>query len=192
MHSKTNSVIHVSILFSNSFPFRLLYNIEQSSLCYTIGPCWLSILFSFFKSLFDVDHFLSLYWIRYNIASVLCFGFLASEACGILASWPGQGSNLHPLHWQCSLNHWITRDVLVIYFKYSSVYTSIPNSLTAPPPPLPGNHKFTPLSLWVYFVNKFFCIIFFLISHISDVMWCLSLSDSLHSVWQSLGLSMLL
>ena len=37
--------IHVSILFQILFPFRLLQNIEQSSLCYTVGPCWLSILF---------------------------------------------------------------------------------------------------------------------------------------------------
>ena len=36
--------IHVSILFQILFPFSLLYNIEQSSLCYTVGPCWLSIL----------------------------------------------------------------------------------------------------------------------------------------------------
>ena len=36
--------IHVSILFQILFPFRLLHNIEQSSLCYTVGPCWLSIL----------------------------------------------------------------------------------------------------------------------------------------------------
>ena len=36
--------IHVSILFQILSPFRLLYNIEQSSLCYTVGPCWLSIL----------------------------------------------------------------------------------------------------------------------------------------------------
>ena len=31
----------------------------------------------------------SLYWICYNIASVLCFGFFGCEACGILAPWPG-------------------------------------------------------------------------------------------------------
>ena len=36
--------IHVSILFQILFPFRLLHNIEQSSLCYTVGPCWFSIL----------------------------------------------------------------------------------------------------------------------------------------------------
>ena len=36
--------IHVSILFQILFPFRLLQNIKQSSLCYTVGPCWLTIL----------------------------------------------------------------------------------------------------------------------------------------------------
>ena len=36
--------IHVSILLQILFPFRLLHNMEQSSLCYTVGPCWLSIL----------------------------------------------------------------------------------------------------------------------------------------------------
>ena len=36
--------IHVSLLFQILFPVRLLQNIEQSSLCYTAGLCWLSIL----------------------------------------------------------------------------------------------------------------------------------------------------
>ena len=36
--------IHVTILFKILFPFRLLQNIEQSSLYYTVGPGWLSIL----------------------------------------------------------------------------------------------------------------------------------------------------
>ena len=31
--------------FQILFPYRLLQNIEYSSVCYTIGPCWLSILF---------------------------------------------------------------------------------------------------------------------------------------------------
>ena len=30
--------------FSESFPYRLLQNIECNSLCFTVGPCWLSIL----------------------------------------------------------------------------------------------------------------------------------------------------
>ena len=36
--------IHVSILFQILFPVRLLHHIEQSSLCCTVGPCWLPIL----------------------------------------------------------------------------------------------------------------------------------------------------
>ena len=31
--------------FSDSFPYRLLENIKYSSLCYIVGPCWLSILY---------------------------------------------------------------------------------------------------------------------------------------------------
>ena len=36
--------IHVSILFQILSPFRLLCNTAQSSLCYTVGVCWLSVL----------------------------------------------------------------------------------------------------------------------------------------------------
>ena len=35
------SYIHFYIIF----PYRLLYNIEYSSLCCIVGPCWLSILY---------------------------------------------------------------------------------------------------------------------------------------------------
>ena len=36
--------IHASILLQTPFSSRLPHNIERSSLCYTVGPCWLSIL----------------------------------------------------------------------------------------------------------------------------------------------------
>ena len=36
--------IHVSILLQTFLPSRLPHNIKQSYLCYTVGPCWLSIL----------------------------------------------------------------------------------------------------------------------------------------------------
>ena len=35
-------VMSLSIIFQVLFPFRLLQSTEQSSLCYTVGPCWLS------------------------------------------------------------------------------------------------------------------------------------------------------
>ena len=43
---QSDSVTHipVSVLFQVLFPFRLLQNIEQSSLCYAVGPWWFSIL----------------------------------------------------------------------------------------------------------------------------------------------------
>ena len=43
---QSDSVIltHVSILFQVIFPLRLLHNIKLTSLCITVGPCWLSIL----------------------------------------------------------------------------------------------------------------------------------------------------
>ena len=42
---QSDSVTHkqVSILFKILFPFRLLQNVEQKSLWYTIGPCLLSV-----------------------------------------------------------------------------------------------------------------------------------------------------
>ena len=40
---QSNSVTHVSILSQILFPFRLLHNIEQSTLCYIVGPCRLPI-----------------------------------------------------------------------------------------------------------------------------------------------------
>ena len=46
--------------------------------------------FFFSPRTFDMEHFKSLYWICYNIASILCFGFFGCKACGILVvPWPG-------------------------------------------------------------------------------------------------------
>ena len=44
---QSDSVIHIciSFLFQILFPFRLLQDIEYSSLCYTVGPYGLSILY---------------------------------------------------------------------------------------------------------------------------------------------------
>ena len=36
---------HISILFQVLFPYKLLQNIEYSSLYYLVGPCWLSIVY---------------------------------------------------------------------------------------------------------------------------------------------------
>ena len=39
-----DSAIHMHVSFLPSFPSRLPHNTEQSSLCYIVGLCWLSIL----------------------------------------------------------------------------------------------------------------------------------------------------
>ena len=51
------------------------------------GKCGANFLF--FNIFFFVDCFLSLYWICYNLVSVLCFGFLAPRHCRVLVPWPG-------------------------------------------------------------------------------------------------------
>ena len=40
-----DSVIYIYILLQILFHYRLLQNTEYSSLCCTVGPCWLSILY---------------------------------------------------------------------------------------------------------------------------------------------------
>ena len=42
---QSDSVIHLSTLFHIFFHYDLLRDIEYSSLCYTVGPCCLSILY---------------------------------------------------------------------------------------------------------------------------------------------------
>ena len=124
---QSDSVIqaHVSIFFQILFPFRLLHNIEQSSLCYTVGPCWLSILILFIclwlRWVVSVRGLslvaasgghsssqcvgLSLLWpvllwstgSRHTGSAIVAHGPSRNTACGIL---PDQGSNPCPLHWQ--------------------------------------------------------------------------------------------
>ena len=50
-HSDSVIHIHVSILFQILFPFSLLHNIEQSSLCSTVGPKYSSVYMSIPTSL---------------------------------------------------------------------------------------------------------------------------------------------
>ena len=43
-HCTAGKPIHVSILLQTLLPSRLPHHIEQSSMCYTVGPYWSSIL----------------------------------------------------------------------------------------------------------------------------------------------------
>ena len=61
--------IHISFLFQILSPFRLLHNTEQSSLCYTVGPCYplrfiylnchMTIYYFIFKIYFNFIYFLT-------------------------------------------------------------------------------------------------------------------------------------
>ena len=42
--AKSQARLSTHYFFHILFPFRLLHNTEQSSLCYTVGPYWSSIL----------------------------------------------------------------------------------------------------------------------------------------------------
>ena len=120
--------IYISILFQILFHYRLLQYIKYSSLCYTVGPCWLSIFFFYYFIFFGCVG-----------SSFLCEGFLQLQqagatphhgARGLSLSWPlllrstgsrcagsvvvahgpscsaacgifpDQGLNPCPLHWQ--------------------------------------------------------------------------------------------
>ena len=79
------------------------------------------------------------------------------------------------------------RSLLVIHFKYSSVFMSIPNSLSFPRHPSPSNHK---LILQVCeslcFVSSFVSFLFgFHIKGMSSSIFPY-LSDLVHAVWHSL------
>ena len=51
-------LVHVSILFQILFSFRLLQSIEQSSLCYIVGPCWVSSLYNRIHMLMQNSQFI--------------------------------------------------------------------------------------------------------------------------------------
>ena len=85
---RLNNNIHVSVLFQILFPLKLLQNIEQSCLCFTTGPCWLSILNMAVctcqfqtPSLSIPPFFLSLITINSFSKSVVCFCFLNKFIC---------------------------------------------------------------------------------------------------------------
>ena len=85
-----------------------------------------------------------------------------------------------------------SRSLLVIHFKYSSVYMSVSKSLAVPPSTLP------PVTTSLFSESRFlFCkwfqlYHFFLDSTYKRYMTSLSLSELLHLVRQSPGPSMLL
>ena len=75
---------------------------------------------NFLKFFFYVDHFKSLYWICYNIASVLCFGVFWPKGIWDLSS-PTRDWTCTPCLGRWSFNHWTTREVPYFSIKMVSI-----------------------------------------------------------------------
>ena len=83
--------------------FTVLYNISLLLIYFNFSLSFRHPIWCF------PSHFLSLYWICYNIASVSCFGFFPWEAYKILAPHRDQTCTACIEKW--SLNHWTAREV---------------------------------------------------------------------------------
>ena len=106
--------LHVSILFQVLYPFRLLQNIELSSLCYRVGPCWLSILNVTVQTPFLIHRFLSQSLFPYYI----CHSFFiekvkeseVAQSCLTLCDPMAcilPGSSIHGI-FQARILEWVT------------------------------------------------------------------------------------
>ena len=98
------------------------------------------------------------------------------------------------IFWGTSILFLYSRFLLVIHFIHFSVYMSIPISQLIPPPPpyhfppLVSIHLFS-TSVSLFLPCKLVHLYHFSRFHIYALIYdiCFSLSDLLHSVWQSLG-----
>ena len=97
------TIIFAATSLTQSVIIHLFVHLVNAKLCTYLflgilaGTQMLQVIFLliFLKNnfFFDVDHFSGLYWICYNIASVLSFGVLATRHAE--SQLPNQGSNLH-------------------------------------------------------------------------------------------------
>ena len=99
--------LYILILYDSGSPTWKCIRITQAFFrAHTVDPHTQCFPFSgaeaknlrSFVCVCDMDHFKSLYWVCYNITSVLCFGFLGREAYRILAPW--LGIELSPPAWE--------------------------------------------------------------------------------------------
>ena len=80
--------------------WAIVHRVAKSDIAKWLHSCSFFFFRFFFSSFLDKDYFQSLCRICYNIASVLCFGFLARRPVG--SYLPDQGSIPHPLYWKKS------------------------------------------------------------------------------------------
>ena len=118
-------LIHVSVLPQTPLRSRLPQNTEQSSMCYTVGPCRLSIFQNIYFYLFIWLHWV--FVVACGILLIVAACELLVKACGI--QFPDQGWNPSPLSWECGVLAIGPAGKSLSYPLYSSVCMSIPNSL---------------------------------------------------------------
>ena len=97
-------------------PFLLFAYLKLDYLCFSRWFCFFCFFF------FDVNHFESLSWICYNVASVLCSGFLARRHLG--SSPPGDWTRV-PYVGQRILRHWTPREALPLLFRKGLFHVTI-------------------------------------------------------------------
>ena len=134
----------MSILFQILFPFRLLHNIEQSSLRYTVGPCWSSILKTAYilKCTMSIPNSLTIPSPS-NVDSFFLSSFFFDHAMQHVGSlFPDQGLKPLPLQQRHShLNHWPTRPILGVCILNFTKYCQITLQTVAPLYVIPARHE---------------------------------------------------
>ena len=75
---------------------------SASTICWRAGQLLPDLQVFFSLYFFNVNHFESLYWIRYHVASFLCFVLLAARHVG--SQFPDQRFNSHLMCWEVVSN----------------------------------------------------------------------------------------
>ena len=139
------------LLFSHSSRIWLFATLwmaaGQASLSFTISRGLLKLMS--IESVMPSNHlilFKSLYWIRYTIASVICFRFFGPQPCRVLSSLTRDRTQ-NPCIGRWNLSHWTTREVPAsLSLKISVSPTS---SLSPLIPPHPSHHCSSSSLVWL-------------------------------------------
>ena len=112
--------IYIPILPQTPLPSRLPQNIEQSSLCYTVGPCWVSILnvamhmCSFQSPELSLPPILPISWhIHATLLNICFFGSTHLMLIGLHVL----GSVLLKLVFRAGLSESTQANLLILYMK---------------------------------------------------------------------------
>ena len=104
--------------------YKLLYRLYLDILFCLVALLLLFVLFPFFCFVLflDMEQWNSLYWICYNIVSVLCFG-LWRQGMWDLSSLIRDLTNSYPCIERWSLNHWTTREFLPVVAVFNDIFS---------------------------------------------------------------------